>query len=61
MGRESEPREGASVFGLPLARNVVCTQGGGDHHSKENSEGAKRMGTEDGKGVFWLMGWRGGC
>lgn len=26
-GRESEPREGASVFGLPLARNVVCTQG----------------------------------
>lgn len=47
--RESEPREGASVFGLPLARNVVCTQGGGDHHSKENSEGAKRMGTEDGK------------
>lgn len=48
MGRESEPRERASVFGLPLVGNVVCTQGGGDGHSK-NSGGAKRMGTEGGK------------
>lgn len=53
MGRESEPRERASVFRLPLAGNVVCTQGGGDGHSK-NSGGAKRMGTEGGKNTYCL-------
>lgn len=58
MERESEPRGEPACSGLqlplagnvvPLAGKVVCIQGGGDGHSKENSEGAKRMGTEDGK------------